>query len=297
MNPTIKILRNLAFHPPSWIAVMLLLCLMVSALGPDGPWLSRAWARPDATEVTIVPKPATVVRGRETIVTVMVKDVVDLYGVDVVITFNPALVEVVSMTPLSSFLKGPGFPIVNFFDNTAGTIHYAMTQLNPAEPASGSGAILEIKFEGEVVGATALTFTYGKMTTRDGTPIPATYVNGSLEVEVNPTDVILASFDGSPFWNGAALNWQTANELSLAGFNLYRSETQNGERVPVATGIEPQMPGTIEGASYQWFDPGLIPFKTYYYWLEVLLTDGSSDIVDPVSVTARPAIFLPLISH
>ena len=112
-----------------------------------------------------------------------------------------------------------------------------------------------------------------------------------------PTGITLASFSGFPYWNGVALNWQTASELSLAGFSLYRSETLNGVRVPVMTGIGPQLPGTVEGASYQWFDLGLVPFKTYYYWLEVLSIDGSSDIVDPVSITAHQMIFLPLISH
>ena len=71
----------------------------------------------------------------------------DLYGVDLQLTFDTAIADVVDedagltgvqILPLSGFLE-PGFVVRKVADNSVGTVQYANTQLNPTLPANGSG--------------------------------------------------------------------------------------------------------------------------------------------------------------
>ena len=113
-----------------------------------------AAARPDAATSSFS-SPATINGCDEAQLQVWVNDVVGLYGADIQLSFAPDVLEVVDSNSGASgiqvenggFLK-PDFIVINSADNSQGTIRYAMTQLNPTVPASGSGVLFVVHLEG-----------------------------------------------------------------------------------------------------------------------------------------------------
>lgn len=158
-----------------------------SAASAAGP----AIVRPD-------PVSSQVQVGQIFVVTVYLQDIVDVYGADVRMCFDPTLLQVqdsdaaapgVQIQPLSSFMQ-PGFIIKREAQNdadaarencpTGGLAWYAFTQLNPAEPKSGSGAIAAVTFRGLKAGTSPLTIEYRKVANRDGVEIPTARQDGSV---------------------------------------------------------------------------------------------------------------------
>jgi len=162
----------------------LVMALLVSLLAAGG-----AMAQAN-TRVVLAPASALVGEGQTAAVEVRVENVQDLYGLDIRIGFDPAVVEVVDADATQAGVQvRPGdllsvdFMIRNTADNAQGTIWYALTQLNPSQPVSGSGVAFVIVFKGKQRGATsALTITYQKMATRTGEAIPADVANGEIRV-------------------------------------------------------------------------------------------------------------------
>ena len=53
---------------------------------------------------------------------------------------------------------------------------------------------------------------------------------------VQSTVIELISFEADAGWKSVTLKWETASEIDNAGFNIYRSETADGEFVKINTG-------------------------------------------------------------
>lgn len=132
------------------------------------------------TVVKVVPARGSFGEGAQIQVEIRIVDVQDLYGADVKLAFDPALLQVVDadantpgvqVTPRSDLLS-PDFVIKNEADNQAGTVWYAVTQLNPSPPVSGTGALFSLVFS--VVGSgTADVTLEQQLATRTGEIIPA----------------------------------------------------------------------------------------------------------------------------
>jgi len=117
-----------------------------------------------------------------------------------------------------------------------------------------------------------------------------------IEEEYDPTAVSLASFTAEPRAGQIRLNWETASEIDIAGFNVYRSDAAdghysllNGELIPS------QAPGSPQGAVYNWADAEVDPGVAYYYKLEVIDIYGGSTLFGPVSARATYSVYLPLV--
>ncbi len=116
----------------------------------------------------------------------------------------------------------------------------------------------------------------------------------------SPLAVTLAAFDGRAMGDGSALlEWQTASEVDLLGFYLYRAASEAGTLVRLDKDLIPsQRPGSPMGASYSFQDRAAIPGTTYYYWIEMIQLDGGSVRYGPVRVAMKPGgtfvIYLPL---
>jgi hypothetical protein len=111
-----------------------------------------------------------------------------------------------------------------------------------------------------------------------------------------PTSVNLASFNGAAAGNMAHLNWQTATEEDLVGFNLYRSATPSGKAVKInSEPIPAKKPGQLSGASYEFADP-VTSGPTYYYRLELVKTNGNWP-GPQITVSSGGRIYLPLMVH
>ena len=122
---------------------------------------------------------------------VEVKGAQQLYGIDLLLEFDPTLLQVVDAeknTPgvqvaLGTFLD-PGLMLFNEVDNTAGTISFAMSQVNPSEAKNGNGVLLVVTFNGLKVGVSDLKVTKLDMSTREGVAISGTAADSQVTVKV-----------------------------------------------------------------------------------------------------------------
>lgn len=123
-------------------------------------------------------------------VLIQVRSVSDLYGADVQLSFDPQVIEVVDADPSTGGLQvqagdflAPGFLIRNTADNEAGTVWYAMTQLNPSQPKSGSGTLIIVTFRGKKEGGSSeIVIESATLATRWGETIPLILENGRVQV-------------------------------------------------------------------------------------------------------------------
>jgi len=127
-----------------------------------------------------VPAPQQIEGGQTTIAEIRVENIAGLWGAEIELRFDPALLQVQDAAPgvegvqiqTGSFLS-PDFVAENKVDNAAGIISYALTQLAPREPVSGSGQLASITFQGVNQGNSDLTFSVVKLATNQGQPILA----------------------------------------------------------------------------------------------------------------------------
>lgn len=84
------------------------------------------------------------------------------------------------------------------------------------------------------------------------------------------TPVVLLYLSAESAENGIQVSWETATEVNNFGFNIYRAEQVDGERIK----LNPELimsalgPGGLEGAKYEFLDETAVVGVTYYYWLE-----------------------------
>jgi hypothetical protein len=135
--------------------------------------------------VRIQPTEADVDVGRTVTVEVWLEDAGNYYGLDIRLAFDPALVRVPSgrVTPRwEVFDSANHFAIKNEANNISGTVWYAVTNISPAEPFTGTGRICAIAFTGVASGTTPLHFTYAKGSTRSGLGLYPTMLDGEIAV-------------------------------------------------------------------------------------------------------------------
>lgn len=143
----------------------------------------------DAVDVRIFPATLTIPLSGTSDVAVEVVDVEGLYGFDLTLTFDPTVVEVVDANPdmqgvqvaFGTFLD-PGLSVRNTADNTAGTVRYAMTQLNPSEAKSGTGTLIVVRLRGKAAGSSSLNLTALALAARDATEIPSAAQPGEVTI-------------------------------------------------------------------------------------------------------------------
>jgi hypothetical protein len=97
----------------------------------------------------------------------------------------------------------------------------------------------------------------------------------------------LSSFTATPKFSKVIIQWSTEAEIENVGFNLYRSETEDGEYIKINDSLIPAQGSSTQGASYEFVDTGLKNRKTYYYKLEDIDLNGNSTFHGSVSATPR----------
>lgn len=116
----------------------------------------------------------------------------------------------------------------------------------------------------------------------------------ATRLKTNPTVETMDSYSGKPQQGGIQLVWQTANEVWLNGFNLYRSQNLDGPKQQLnSTLISAKKPGQAAGNGYQYFDP-VDGGKDYFYWIEIAQVNGTT-MVGPVFVTSQYWENFPLV--
>jgi hypothetical protein len=177
----IKSLKNFYWYITAGIILIILLTLT-----------SAGFAQPASTVILrVVPEDAQVLVNGTLDIAVEVEDVEGLYGIDILLEFNPQALEVVDMDPdldgvqiqLGTFLE-PGFVILNLVNNEIGRLRLAMTQLAPAEPKSGTGNLIVVRFRGKTADlSSAVTIVAATLAGPTGNLIEInTLEDGSIDV-------------------------------------------------------------------------------------------------------------------
>lgn len=152
----------LSARPRSWRYLALAVAVAAVALAVLSLALSRS-ARATAAEpgvgdpAVVRCEPSVAIGPVTTTLTVdlYVENAANLYGADVRFLFDPTVAQVVDVDPFApgvqiqplADLLTPGFVIRRDADNASGLIWYAMTQLNPSPPVTGSGALARVTFQ------------------------------------------------------------------------------------------------------------------------------------------------------
>jgi hypothetical protein len=72
------------------------------------------------------------------------------------------------------------------------------------------------------------------------------------------------------------IEWETETEIETAGFNIYRSDTADGEFVRINDQIIPSQSDAVSGATYIFEDKDVERGKTYYYRLDDIEYDNTT---------------------
>jgi len=98
-----------------------------------------------------------------------------------------------------------------------------------------------------------------------------------------PTVITLTAFNAIPGNREVTVSWTTASEIDNAGFNIYRSESENGAYVKLNGSLIPAKGSPSAGATYQFPDKEVKNRKTYWYKLEDIDIHGVSTMHGSVS--------------
>jgi|GEM_PF-2310832 hypothetical protein len=196
--------------------------------------------------VALEPPDATL-NGCDTVeVEIWIRNVANLYGADVRLTFDPAVVQVVDsdlaepgiQIEVRDLLSPPLLTTRNEADNSTGAIWFATTQLNPTPPVTGSGVLAAIEFVGVGAGTSSVHFSYTKLGDRNGIEIPATAEDG-LVTATPPSAPLLDSVRLNN--STARLSWTTSTTPGVVGYSLYRATdpyfTPSGSPLYEGTGV------------------------------------------------------------
>lgn len=175
------------------LVIRIWLVLMVIAISLTG---TSAFAQ-SGTVVRVDPSALTVQVNNSVNLSIKVDNVVNLTAVELHLSFNPNVLEVVQMA--NGGFVAADFSAQNTFDNTAGTIDYAIAQMN-RNPAQGSGALLNITFRAKANGSSTVALRSTQavpsgllLSDQNGIAIQASWANGSVTVgnatPVTPTVV------------------------------------------------------------------------------------------------------------
>lgn len=164
--------------------------VLATALG--GTLASPSFAQ-GATSVTVSPASSELACDATQVVDIRINNVENLFGVDVRISFDANVLEVVDADPNATAVNiTPGdLPMVannqgmiqtNRADNDGGIVSYAAIRVNPAPAQSGSGVIVQIKFKGKASGTSDIKLDSVMLANQSAGPIAANLSDGSISV-------------------------------------------------------------------------------------------------------------------
>ncbi|MDO9576937.1 MAG: T9SS type A sorting domain-containing protein [Candidatus Cloacimonadales bacterium] len=150
----------------------------------------------------------------------------------------------------------------------------------------------EIPTLGPLTNSTYNANEIGGICIRQGLSGPIAQIDGirvATTWDDAPLPVTLSSFEAFYSKNAAVLNWTTQSETDNLGFNLYRSENENGieddECLLINADLIPGVGTSFIPTFYSFTDEYLVlGGHTYYYWLQSVSTTNELELFGPVSV-------------
>lgn len=83
------------------------------------------------------------------------------------------------------------------------------------------------------------------------------------------------------------VRWSTETEVNTAGFNVYRSQSEDGPWQKINPRLIPGSPDPLRGGSYVFTDTNVIAGATYWYELEEVELGGQATRLERTQATAR----------
>jgi hypothetical protein len=122
-------------------------------------------------------------------VQIWVDDVINLFGFDLTLEFNPTILQVQDADPGQDGVQiQPGnllsadIVVRNLADNETGSISYIISQQAPSPAITGTGVLATINFTAVAGGNSDLIFTMAELSDTNGQPIPADQQSGQIIV-------------------------------------------------------------------------------------------------------------------
>ena len=106
---------------------------------------------------------------------------------------------------------------------------------------------------------------------------------------LGPTAVTLTNFNALLQNQVVLVNWQTGIAAETLGFNLYRSLLEDGSDKALLANLDVDFDNF-----YEYTDNNVTPGEVYYYWLEALYLNGSSELFGPYAAGYLNRVFLPV---
>lgn len=166
-----------------FVCAMLLLAVQLAIVPGLAPanWLEK-WGLATQAQASLSFQPSNVslAVGADTWITVRINNVSNLYAVDVRLSFDPTVIQVLDASAAAGINIEPGsFPlpeiiVKNEVNNSVGDIWYVVSQQSPTPPVNGSGTLARIHIRGLANGTTTIRFVGHSFATPDGIRIPTT---------------------------------------------------------------------------------------------------------------------------
>lgn len=158
-----------------WRVGILTVFILGTSCAPSGP------------VIKVEPSTSSIQVNNTALVSVKVENIADLIAVEIHLSFDANLLEVIELND-GDFIKAD-FVIQNTFDNAAGTIDYAVAQIN-RPPANGSGTLFEIVFRAKAHGQSPILFRETQaapagvlLSDSNGIAIQVSLIDGNVKVD------------------------------------------------------------------------------------------------------------------
>jgi hypothetical protein len=101
------------------------------------------------------------------------------------------------------------------------------------------------------------------------------------------TLIELSEFETVPYNREVIILWSTESEVDNSGFNIYRTESEDGDYEQINANLISAEGSPTGGSFYEFVDEDVQNRKTYYYKLEEIDFSGKSTMHGPVSAKPR----------
>ncbi|GAB4460426.1 MAG: hypothetical protein Kow0031_39960 [Anaerolineae bacterium] len=179
-------------------------------------------------------------------VDVVAENVTDLYGLEFLLSYDPAAVEVIDLRPEQDGVQlnpgtllpvEQGFVVANQANPGAGTISFAMTLLNPAPPVSGSGPLAQLSLRKLNNAPTVIDLADVKLVAASLEIIPAQTTGLTLNAAGQPGAVAAApapspATESSFPWWIVAVGIIVLGLITLGAFLVFGNPTRSDPATP-----------------------------------------------------------------
>jgi len=239
----------------NWLSIRFwLLVSILAALLAGTPALAQG-----ATVVRVDPSTQSVQVNNTVNICIKVDNVANLTAFELHLSFNASVLEATSLT--NGGFVAADFIAQNTFDNAAGTIDYAIAQMN-RPPAQGSGTLFCIAFRAKANGSSAMATRATPaapsgllLSDQNGTAIQASWSSGTVDVGPStPTDTPTStSTPTSTPITSTPTNTATSTPITNTPTNTSTSTVTNTSTSTSTPGVPTSIPpGTLGTHVVRW---------------------------------------------